>query len=416
MIRKLILPVLVLVLLGAASAWIMSNPPQAKRRPPQKAPQLTVETMRIAPQAFSITLDSYGRIRPRTQSTLLPQVAGEIVWISAKFRTGSFFEKGEALLKIDPRDYEAQVASARASLASARQKLAEEQAQAEQAAQDWRRLGNRAAAPALVQRKPQLAAARASVESARAALKIAELNLERTEIRAPYTARVLNKNVDIGQLVSTGTTLATLYAVDYVEVRLPLQNRDLKYIDLPERYRFDDNQPVAEPDVTITSELVRTEHWQGRVVLTEGAIDDSSRQLYVVAQIDDPYGKAAAGRVPLKVGQYVTARIQGRTVQDALVIPNRAIYQGSYVYKVVDGVLQRSDVSIDWQNGSHAVIGNGLQSGDQLVITPLGQVVSGTPVKQAGEQAAPGREKAEPGQQKGKPEQTRTAASGEDGV
>lgn len=387
MIRKFVLPVLVTALLGGATAYILDNPPEAKRRPPPKPVQLSVQTQQILPQDFSITLESYGRIRPRTQSTLLPQVSGEIVWINPKFRTGSFFEKNESLLRIDPRDYKAQVASARSSLASARQKLAEEQAQAEQAAQDWKRLGNRAQAPTLVLRKPQLAAARAEVESARAALDIAELNLARTEIRAPYTARVLEKSVDIGQVVSSGTSLATLYAVDYVEVRLPLQNRDLKYIDLPERYRFDSAEPASQPDVTLISELVRTERWQGKVVLTEGAIDSTSRQLYVVAQIDDPYGKASAGRVPLKVGQYVQAEIRGRTVKDALVIPNRAIYQGTYVYLVKDGVLQRADITVDWQNGSLALITAGLQAGDELVVTPLGQVVSGTPVSIVSDQA-----------------------------
>ena len=381
MIRKLLLPIVVLAVLGGASYFVMNNPPEARRKPVSKAPQLTVEVREIQARSYQIQLNSYGRIRPRTQSTLLPQVSGEIVWINPDFRNGSFFEKGEPLLRIDRRDYEAQLASAQASVADARQKLAEEQAQADQAAQDWKRLGNRAAAPTLVLRKPQLAAARATLESARAALKIAQLNLERTEIRAPYTARILEKSVDIGQVVSGSTSLATLYAVDYVEVRLPLQNRDLKYIDLPERYRFDSEPPATLPDVTLISDLVRTERWQGKVVLTEGAIDDSSRQLYVVAQIDDPYGKSAAGRVPLKVGQYVTAEIQGRKLSEALVIPNRAIYQGSYVYTVVEGVLKRSEVTIDWQNEREALITEGLKAGDQLVVTPLGQVVSGTRVQ-----------------------------------
>jgi len=381
MIRKLLLPVLVIIVLGAASAYVLKNPPEARRKAASKAPQMTVATQQVIPQRLQITLQSYGKIRPRTQSTLLPQVAGEIVWISPKFRSGSFFEKGEPLLKIDRRDYEAQLSSARASLASAKQKLAEEKAQAEQAAQDWKRLGNRAAAPTLVLRKPQLASARAALDSARAALKIAELNLSRTEIRAPYTARVLDKNVDIGQVVSSGTSLATLYAVDYVEVRLPLQNRDLKYIDLPERYRFDDSGPLTLPDVTLVSELVRPERWQGKVVLTEGAIDDSSRQLYVVAQIDDPYGKSAAGRVPLKVGQYVTAEIQGRQLDNVLVIPNRAIYQGSYVYIVTEGVLKQVAVQVDWQDDRQALVSGELKAGDALVVTPLGQVVSGTRVQ-----------------------------------
>ncbi|NVK40770.1 MAG: efflux RND transporter periplasmic adaptor subunit [Oceanospirillaceae bacterium] len=389
MIKK-ILPVLVFAGLAGMAALVMLNRPEAKRSAAPPETVVRVETLTLAPRPYQVRLQSYGTVRPRTQSTLLPQVSGQITEVSPNFRDGGFFEAGEVLLHIDSRDYEAAVATARAALAESRQALLEEQAQAEQALQDWRRLGNTEAPPALVSRQPQLASARAEVQSAEASLRQAELNLERTKIRAPYAGRVLSTSVDVGQVVSSSTELGEIYAIDYVEIRLPLKNRDLRFIDLPETYRFDDDSGIRrQPGVTLHSSLIEDQQWRGRVVRTEGAIDTSSQQLHVVATIDDPYGLKAQGRQPLKINQYVTAEIEGRQLESALVIPNRTLYQGSFVYLVRDGVLRRQEVEILWQNSHEALVGAGLESGDRLVLTPLGQVSSGTRVQVMNESADP---------------------------
>lgn len=389
MIKKL-LPLLVILLLGGLSYLVVKNPPEAGRKPAVREAAMTVEVREVQPASFPIRIESYGRVRPRTQSTLLPQVSGQVVWLHPELRAGGFFEKGDELLRIDDRDYRVALAAAESTLAAARQALSEEQARSEQARADWQRLGNGGKVPERVARLPQLNAARASVAAAEAGVLQAKLDLERTRIRAPYAGRVLEKSVDLGQVVSSGTTLATVYAVDVIEVRLPIQSRDLAYIDLPERYRYSDKIRQALPDVTFISDLVGYEEWQGRVVQTEGAIDESSRQLYVLGQIADPYGAQAEGRVPLKIGQYVRAHIQGRTLDSAIVIPNRVIYQGSYVYVVENGAVQRREVRIGWQDGEQALISAGLKTGDQLVMTTLGQVVSGTPVRIKGAEADEG--------------------------
>lgn len=378
---KRILPLVVIALLAGASYFVVKHPPAAQRMPPQRDPAISVQIQEILPRSYQIQVESYGMIRPRTQSELLPQVSGEVIWVDPEFRAGGFFEAGDELLRIDDRDYRVALAQAQASLMAARQTLSEEQARSEQARADWRRLGNSGEAPALVARRPQLDAARAALASAEAEVAQAKLDLERTRIRAPYAGRVLEKSVDIGQVVSSSTSLATLYAVDYVEVRLPIQSRDLAYLELPERYRYSDTPPAAMPAVTLISDLIRHEEWQARVVQTEGAIDDESRQLYVLAQLDDPYGARAEGRVPLKIGQYVRARIEGVVLKDAIVVPNRVIYQGSYVYVEENGSVQRREIRIGWQNEQEALVVEGLSPGDHLVMTTLGQVISGTPVR-----------------------------------
>ncbi|REL28899.1 efflux RND transporter periplasmic adaptor subunit [Thalassotalea euphylliae] len=388
-LMKVIVPVCVLAVFVIAAKVVSDNPPTAKRGKPSKAPQLNVAVQTIEHENFALQINSYGTVQPRTQSVLMPQVSGEIKAISDNFREGGFFEKGEVLVKLDDRDYLADINIAKANLYSAEQALSEEQARSAQAKQDWQRLGNKHQASDLVLRKPQLLAAEAAVYSAKAQLAKAELSLERTEIKAPYTGRILNKSADIGQVVSANTPLAEIFAVDYIEVRLPIKNNDLPYINLPERYRFDHARPDKSvndisadefPLVTIYSELVIQQQWQGRVVRTEGAFDQNSQQLFVVAQIDDPYGDASVNGLPLKIGQYVRATIQGKLLENAIKITNKAIYQGSYVFVVKDGVLLRQAIDIAWQNDEFAVVEQGLIEGDLLVLTPLGQVNSGTPI------------------------------------
>ena len=223
-------------------------------------------------------------------------------------------------MTIDRRNYEADVKIAQAALMDALQAEPQEAARAEQALVDWRRLGAAGEAPTdLVLRNPQLQAARARVISARSTLAKAELDLERTEVRAPFEGRVLAQQVDVGQVVAVGAALAEVYATDYVEVRLPLRNADLALVNLPE------TSGAAPLPVTLHSNLGVAKAWRGQIVRTEGAIDEIARQLHVVAQINDPFGilegtasgAPGAARRPLKIGEYVTAEITGTAVRIA---------------------------------------------------------------------------------------------------
>ncbi len=379
--NRIIVPIVILSVLVVAGFLILRNPPELNRRGPAKAPQTLVETVKVRPSDYQVIVNSYGSARPRTQSMVVSQVSGQIINIDQKFRPGGFFREGDKLLDIDSRDYDANVNIAEASLMDALQAEAQELARSEQALIDWQRLSAPDEKPsALALREPQLQAAKARVLSARSTLTKAQLDLERTKIRAPFAGRVLQQMVDLGQVVSTGAQLAEIYATDLVEVRLPLRNTDLDFVDLPEE------QSTHRPLVEISSELGGGRKWQGEIVRTEGAIDETSRQLHVVAQIKDPFRvQGSAGR-PLKIGEYVTAEISGRVLKDAKVIPSKTIYQNTYVYIVEDNLLFRKEIEIAWQNGVDTIVASGIEVGDELVTTPLGQVTSGTSVSVAGAQ------------------------------
>lgn len=386
--RKLmpkVMPLLVLLGFVAVSAVIISSPPHIPQRAAPPVSKMSVATLRVDSRPYQIEVSSFGTVQPRTRSQLVSQVSGQVIKVSPNFREGGFFAAGDVLVEIDQRDYDIQIEVAESELADARVNLEEQKALAEQAKKDWKNIGASGRASALALRRPQVAAAEARIVSAKAKLKQAQLNRERTQIKAPFAGRVLSQNVDIGQVIATNTVLAQVYAVDVVEIRLPLKNSELGFVDLPEEFPGQGNAaPQAKPrtSATIINNLsAKPEAWPATLVRTAGAFDEQTHELYVIAQIRDPYGFAAgAQRRPLKIGQYVDARIQGKQLAEAIVIPNEAIYQGSYVYLVQNGLLQRRNIEVAWQNAREALVRKGLQPGDELVVTPLGQVSSGTPV------------------------------------
>ena len=382
---KIIIPAAVVVTALLIVFFIKSNPPEARRFSSAPKAAISVSVLELVPQSYQVMIDSYGTVKPRTQSLLVAQASGQIIEVSDEFREGGFFEKGDVLLKLDDRDHQAEVKSAQANLLTAEQSLLEEKARGQQALTDWKRLGGSSQASSLVLREPQLAAAQAQVLSAQATLEKAELDLERTKVTAPYAGRILSRSVDLGQVVSNNTQLATIYAIDSVEIRLPIKNKDLSFVNLPEQYR-DGAKNQAGSLVKFSSDLVGEQIWQGQLARTEGAIDENAQQLYVVAKIDDPYKSTASNQYPIKIGQYIKAQIAGKTVQNALIIPNSTIYQGTYVYVVEGDVLKRKDVTFAWQSANQAMIKTGLKANDKLVVTPLGQVSSGTKVSILGAQ------------------------------
>ena len=373
---RILLPLIVLALLFGVALSI--KPPETASRGNGGPPRLLVEALTISASDYEVVLESYGTVQPRTRSQLVAQVGGQILTISPAFRDGGFFRKGDVLIEIDPRDYVADVRIAEATLLDARQALADAEARADTARADWERLGNEGEPPPRVAREPQLQAAAARLASADAALTKAKLALERTRVLAPYDGRVLSQDADVGQVVGANAPLGSIYATDSVEVRLPLRNRDLGYIDLPE---LDARADFAA--VIFASELDDASRWGGTLVRTDGEIDPIARQLHVTARVDDPYGRSENG-LPIKIGQYVTAQISGRTIQDAIVIPNQIIYQGAFVYVVDDGVLDRRRIDIAWQNEIESIVTSGLEPGEQVVTTQLGQVTSGTRVTVTG--------------------------------
>ncbi len=381
-ILRVALPLVIVVSAVLAARIIIASRDEPVREPPRPSPPL-VEVVELHPAPYQVRLQSRGTVQPRTESELVPQVGGVVIDTSENFRDGAFFEAGERLLRIDPRDYEIAVRIAEADLVQARLQLAQEEARAQQAARDLGRLELDQPPTDLALRKPQLAGARAALSAAGSRLAQARLNLERTEIRAPYAGRVLEQRADIGQTVAPGNVLGRIYATDYVEVRLPLTNQQLAHVDLPGRYRQPTDGKRVEPAVTLSARIGGSDvTWTGRVVRSEGAIDASSRQIFVIAQVDDPYAADETGRPPLKIGQFVEAVIHGNRFEAAYQVPRIALTPDNRILTVTgDDRLLTQTPRIAWKDDSSAVVLEGLQPGVRVVTSALPLATDGMPVR-----------------------------------
>jgi len=378
---KYILPLVIILISMGLAIYLLKSAPEAKRRP-KKVKIPVVEVIEAAPQNYQIQLNSRGTVTPRTESTLIPEVAGSIIKISSKFRDGGFFEKGTTLLQIDPSDYELAVTTAMADEAKMLLALREEEARSTQAKRDWARLGIAAEAGELALRAPQLVSARAALAAAEARVKQAKTNLERTHIRAPYAGRIVEKNVDVGQYVSPGTSLARIFAIDYLEVRLPLTDHQLAFINLPETYRGGKVKGQG-PDLLLTSDVGGHRYkWKARLVRAESSIDIASRQLFVIAQVDDPYKDDGSNRPQLKIGQFVQAKIEGQLLKDVFVLP-RDIISGESKLLIIDqnSCIKYREVEVLWRDKENVVLKSGLSTGDKIISTQMPYAVEGTLVK-----------------------------------
>jgi len=380
-VLRIILPLLIVFGAYSYAKYLIDNkeePP--KRKPPEV--RTHVQAIRLEPQDFPVIVRSQGTVRPRTESTLVSQVAGEITEISKNLREGGFFEANDALLQIDRVDYETAVIMAQASIARAEVTLAEEDARAQQALTEWKKLGGEGEPSPLVLRVPQKKEAEASLRSAKAQLEQAKRDLQRTEITAPYAGRVLQKMADIGQVVSRGAVLARIYAIDYAEIDLPIKGQDLHFLQLPEVYRGEKTPAGQNLEVTLTTTAGnRSYQYAGKVVRSSGAVDQRSRQLSLVAQVTDPYARTAEGRPPLKVGMFATAEIKGAVLKNKIVIPRIALREGRDVLLIdAQNKLVRTPVDVLWGGPEQVVIANGLQPGALLCITPVTYAVTGAPV------------------------------------
>jgi len=318
---------------------------------------------------IALQVTSQGEARPRTQITLVPQVAGRITFVNPDFIEGGFFEAGETLVQIEDADYRLAVTRASAQVAQAQQALAREQAESELAASEWAELGE-GEASSLTLREPQLAEARAQLAAANASLQSARLDLQRTRISAPFSGRVRAKNADLGQYVSPGTQLGTVFSTDVILVRLPLTDHELGLLGIPIAYDAADTDGMP---VQLSATLADRQHtWQGHITRTDSAIDPQTRVLYAIAEVTDPYGTGAQGGVPLPVGLFVTASITGRDVENAYILPRSALRGQNSVYVAEEGgTLSVRTVEVIDSDAERVVVSSGVRGGEMVVTSPI---------------------------------------------
>ena len=348
---------------------------------PPAQPTVLVQVQELRSEPVTFYVHSQGSVIARTETTMVTEVPGRVVAVAPALAAGGKFDKGEMLVRVDPSNFETELRQARAQLKKAETQVATENALAGNALRDWQRLRQSAAdtklPSELTLRKPQLAEAVAEFDSRKAALERAQRNLERTVIRAPYQGLVGEKLTDLGQYLNVGSSVARVFATDQVEIRLPLTQQDLQFIDLT-RLEDGDHLPV-QLQATIGAEVLQ---WSGRIVRSEGVFDERARVLYLVAIVDDPYNVQQTHPQLLRIGTFVSASIEGRAGGELFVVPRHTLDSDDRLW-IVDAKqeLQPRVVTVQRRDERFAYVSGDVNNGELLCLTPVNRPLPGMAVR-----------------------------------
>ncbi len=364
----------VLVLIGGFAAYNLLHVSKPEPQKNEKSPRpISVYTESVKRETVSLEVVTQGDVRARTQIDLVAQIGGRVVSVSPEFTEGGKIEPNTPLLKIEDADYKLAFSQARANVAEAKVGMEQALADAEVARQQLR---NTPKPSPLALKKPQLAQAKSRLVAAQAKLEQAQLNLERTHISLPFEGRMISTRVDVGQYLTPGTVIGRAFATEVVEIRLPLNDSQLASLGLPIGYTA---AAGGGPNVSFSAVVAgQVQHWEGKLVRLDASIDPSTRMLYASAVVLDPYGKNASERgMPLAVGLFVEAKIEGRELTNAYTIPRSALRAGDMVYLIKDDLLQIRTVNVVHSSSTRAIVSSGLEVGEHVITSPIRNAVQG---------------------------------------
>jgi RND family efflux transporter MFP subunit len=376
---KIIAPVMVLVVsIGVVGALSAAKPAPEKKEESQRLVSLYVDEVRS--DEVTISVETQGEVRPKTEIDLIPQVSGRIVAISDSFAEGAEFTPGETLIKIDDTNYKLAVVRAEARVAEAKVAVQRELANAKIKEEHWLDKRTTGEPTPYALNKPQVMEAEAKLLAAEADLKEARLNVARTEINVPFLGRVREKNIGIGQYVTAGTRLGRVFSTDIVEIRLPLTDAQLEELKLPMGFMAD---AFNAPAVQFTANVGNQQHtWSGHIVRTHASVDQQTRLIYAIAEVEDPYGLGSDSGAPMAVGMFVHAEIAGVSSRSAMVLPRLALRNADKVYVINDqNRLEIRTVEIISTSEETVLVSNGVEVGDKVVTSTIPAAVDGMEVR-----------------------------------
>lgn len=365
---------------GILASWLLLvGKPTPKAAPiPNKMPPL-VSYVLAEPQTMQLSVRTQGTVEPVREVVLSTELGGRIVSVTPQFIEGGFFRAGEPLLQLETADYESAILQAESRLATAKQELAQEEGRARQAEREWSELAN-SKANDLFLRKPQLASAKAAVAAAEAELQDAQRALANTAVSLPFDGRIVSRNVGLGQFVTPGTSIAVVYGTERVHVRLPINDEQLALLDLP--LTASGREEEEYPKVSLRTQLGGKLHeWLGIIRRTDARVDQDSRNLYAIAEIDQPFeSQQGFGSPPLLPGLFVEAEIEGRPIDGLTRLPRSAM-QNDDTLRVVDSesTIRERLVRSLYQDNLNVWIPD-LVAGERIVVSNSALLQVGTAV------------------------------------
>ncbi|ADV89016.1 efflux RND transporter periplasmic adaptor subunit [Vibrio vulnificus] len=315
-----------------------------------------------------------GRVEAVEDTNITAQVSG---YLKARhFEEGQLVEKGALLYTIEPSSFEAQVASAKASLAQAKASL-------KKAELDHQRGKNLLPRGSISQSEfdaltAGLLGAQAQLEAANAQLKLADVNLSYTQIRAPFSGRISDSKVSTGDLVSPSSgILTTLVSLDPIHTAFSISERERLALGI-ERIKGDGSTPSAGVEVQLQLENGKEYPHLGRLDYLGNRIDTKTGTIALRAVVANPDHQ-------LLPGQHIKVNLREKQAKSVVVVPRRAVQtdlEGHFVMVMTLGeVAERRNVSLGAQVEQGVVIREGLTQDDVVITQGLQRVRNGMQVR-----------------------------------
>jgi RND family efflux transporter MFP subunit len=341
-----------------------------------------VQTISLVSHTHAVAVSASGSVVPSRKVSIKPQVTGQVVWQSESITTGGHVAAGDELVRIDPNDYELALAEVRSNLEQARFEREVESGRQVIAKREWNELQSaldmREVNQSLVLREPHLRRAEALMEKAINDIKIAELQLSRTVISAPFNAMVVTESVEVGQLLNPGSEICELVGTDEFWIQVTIPFAELKWVQFPT-----EDRPGAAAQVILDMGDGDFVAWEGRVIRLLSDLDPLGRMARLVVSVADPLGlrEESPGKLPLLLGSYVKVKIEAGNLDNTLTIPRVALREGNKIWVVGDDhVLKILPATVLWRETETVLIANTLENGDQLIVSDLRVALPGMEV------------------------------------
>lgn len=336
-----------------------------------------VAVINVQANNYQAEVVGHGEAKSRYELNFSAEVSGRIEQVSSLFESGQVIKKGTVIASIDDTSYRQALTQAQADVEQAKLNLLEEQRQGEQAKSEWERSGLTGEPDSpLVLRTPQLAQVTAALDNAQLALKTAQQNLDRTQVKAPFDALVVSRDIQPGSYVQTGTQVATLYSVDEIEIDIPLS--EAQWRNLPSF----DNAELAQTQWPVLVESSDGAHqWQGYVGRIEQHLSSQTRQRSLIVVVEKPLEQNA----DLYPGTFVKAAINGRSLEQLWQLPSSAVSQQGELWFVDEhGQLNKSAADTQFEKDGFVYISPSSLNNEssvsqvQIVKRPLSSFQVGT--------------------------------------
>ncbi|WP_372766638.1 efflux RND transporter periplasmic adaptor subunit [Pseudoalteromonas sp.] len=353
---KIFIPIGIIILgIVGFSLIKASAADEGDKKPVDTRPTVSVKALKAVEHQVVIT--SFGEVKPLETTRLAAQVSGEVISWHKNFVAGGLVKRGEVLFSIEKDNYQAALLQAEATLTSAQAALIEEQAKAQVAEDEAKRFPSKSHTD-LFLRKPQVLSAQAQVKSAQAALLRAQRDLEDCDVKAPYDALIISRDIGVGQFVNKGTQVAQLNNIETAEIIVPIAGFDSLFLPTP----------LAETPVSISYKGINRFVRQGKISRDLGVIDSATRMSHIVVQVNDPYNLKSSGS-DLKFGKYVEVSFAGKQLSEVFKLPQELVNNRTVWVVDNEQKLQAKEVNVLRSEGAYFLIDKGLANDEQLVLT-----------------------------------------------